>query len=102
MTHEDLKNASDISYACADIEDILIERLKKYFTEPAWEEVKKIVAAKKDIPEEFWPCVTCKYQLQIHTQAIQCDSCLEWQHLKCTVKKTVPKGVWFCSVCRRT
>ena len=92
---------SKVSYACAETEKVDIKRLKKYFSAKAWDKIEKIVKVKKDIPDEFWPCIVCQLQLSVHTEALQCDSCLEWSHVKCTPKKTAPKAkVWYCPTCR--
>ena len=85
-------DASKVSYACVDTENVDIARIKKYCSNRAWKEIVKVINITRDIPEEFWYCNTCQTQLSNHTEGVQCDNCLEWwSHVKC-----IPKYRWAC------
>ena len=62
----------------------------------------------KCIPDN--KCIHCKKIIPDDAQAIQCDKCLKWQHIRCkrimkvstyleTISGTIPDVPWKCSTC---
>ncbi len=70
---------------------INIFRVKKHFTNSAWQTVQSLLKKVKKVKKEKpWDCRACDKQLKSN-QAIGCDACLEWYHLKCIGKTEPPK-----------
>lgn len=78
-------------------ETINIFRVKKHFSNNAWQTVQSLL--KKVKKEKTWDCKACDKELK-NNKAIGCDSCLEWYHLKCIGKQEPPKAkTWVCRNC---
>ena len=66
----------------------------KFFTFDAWSLVTEVVETmcKKGV----WTCKSCSLDLCAH-ESIDCDSCFDWNHLKCAGLSRPPKTkFWFC------
>ncbi|GFN90037.1 Zinc finger swim domain-containing protein 1 [Plakobranchus ocellatus] len=89
---------SDLSMQVLD-QDVDISEARQHFSVEAWAKVLDLVERKEKSHE--WVCSVCRESLSLHTQAISCDRCLSWHHIKCaTAKGSVPKGKWFCRSCK--
>ena len=78
-------------------ETVNVFRVKKYFSNSAWKKMKLLL--KRVEKEKSWDCKTCDRELKNY-QALACDVCLEWYHLKCIGKLEPPKAkTWVCRSC---
>ena len=90
------ERANQLSPKLHDV-NVELQRVKKYFESSAWDVLGVLIAEKEQFPN--WPCSTCEEDLH-EFESIQCDSCLNWHHLKCVCRKTAPKQKWwYCSRC---
>ena len=72
-------------------------RVKKYFESSAWDVLGALITDKEQFPN--WQCSTCEEDLH-EFDSIQCDSFLNWHHMKCVCLKAAPKQKWwYCSRC---
>ena len=90
------ERANQLSPKLHDV-NVELQRVKKYFESSAWDVLGAHIAEKEQFPK--WLCSTCEEDLH-EFESIQCDSCLNWHHLKCVCLKTAPKQKWwYCSRC---
>ena len=69
--------------ACLD-ENFSIRTLRRYFDGDGWEALNHVVQEKSK--HKVFECGTCSDDTE-NTYAVQCDSCLVWNHMKCLGKK---------------
>ena len=81
------ERANQLSPKLHDV-NVELQRVKKYFESSAWDVLQALITEKEQFPN--WLCSTCQEDLH-DFESIQCDSCLNWHHLKCVSLKTAPK-----------
>ena len=88
----------NVNNACID-QSICIQRIKRLFTEDAWQTVLAILKKKEEGCTYF--CQVCQLEINDSTDdSIQCNSCLSWIHFGRTAPKKSPKKKqWFCRAC---
>ena len=85
-----------IPMKCLD-ENVCISRVRKYFTNDAWELVENVM--KTMTKNQVWLCSSCYMDLG-NSESIVCEGCLDWFHLRCVgMKKPPKKKDWFCRGC---
>ncbi|XP_070194418.1 serine/arginine repetitive matrix protein 2-like [Littorina saxatilis] len=82
-------------------ENVDVVTVQKFFDRGAWLLILSMIDNLRKNTQ--YSCTMCQLSLGLHTQAIVCDACLLWFHIKCeTSKGAVPKGrFWFCRKCRK-
>ena len=84
---------------CLD-ENVSMSTVRRYFTNDAWVLVESVMATMSK--KQVWLCSSCSEELGT-SESIVCESCLEWNHLRCVgVKKPPKKKEWFCRGCYST
>lgn len=90
------QNPSAIPTACLD-ENVSIQKVHRYFDPDGWKAVQHVYAAFRSSAQ--WLCELCRQDLT-NMDSVVCDCCLQWVHLKCIGKRTMPKTkFWFCRDC---
>ena len=88
----DLNTISDL---IRDEKYVELHRIEKYFEESACTECFKRCDKKRRV------CSVCQKIISMGTDSVVCERCLEWNHLRCTPLKKLPKvRNWYCKSCR--
>ena len=87
-----------ISNAILD-QSVDVHLIRHYFTTDAWLIVQDVLQRKRD--HHVWICQGCNHDLdEGESEAIMCDSCLEWFHFGCVGIIKRPKlRYWYCRDC---
>ena len=87
-----------ISSAILD-ESVDVHLIRHYFTNDAWLIVQDVLKRKRE--GHVWICKGCNHDLDEDvSEAILCDSCLEWFHFQCVgIVKQPKQRNWYCRQC---
>lgn len=89
-----------ISNAILD-KSVDVHLIRHYFTKDAWLIVQDVLQRKRE--HHIWVCRVCNHDLdEDDSEAILCDSCLEWLHFRCVgIIKQPKQRYWYCRDCYR-
>ena len=96
VTKEKLKSdLNTISDLIRDEKYVELHRIEKYFEDSACTECLKLCDKKRRV------CSVCQNIFSMGTDSVVCERCLEWNRLRCTPLKKLPKvRNWYCKSCR--
>ena len=77
-------------------DNVDINFIRRYFDDDGWLAVTTVHQQALAMP---WKCSLCATDLMTQ-KSIQCDGCLEWNHMKCMNLSGKPVGEWFCDICK--
>ena len=84
---------------CAD-ERSKIAEVRTYLAPDAWIDLKSKVDG-FDVNNTL--CSVCVRRSGVGNSAkvkwVQCDGCIEWNHVSCTALTRKPRGYWYCQSC---
>ena len=97
LQEEDVELRPELVLNAIIDEKVDLNLVRYLFSTDAWAAVLQVVQMKKLIKDLPYFCGCCKSQLI--SDSVQCESCLDWSHVRC-VPKFSSKRTWFCNKCK--
>ena len=100
LSERDVEARPEMVTDAALDENVDIHLIRKYFQHDAWRLVTQVVRQKQETQGYICKYMYCSHDLDDESQAILCNHCLQWFHMKCVGLKQKPKKkYWFCRHC---